>query len=96
MSAFRPQFAAILPVAMLVPDSPLVKWTYAGFFLIMFLMGLDPPDSFNGYLPDRPEKQVWYLVFFFVFTAFFVVYSIQAAREAAGRRERDEGEGGSG
>jgi hypothetical protein len=83
-SAFSPQFAAILPVAMLIPDFPHVKWAYAGLFLIMFLVGLTPLSDFTGYLPGRPEKQIWFLVFFFIFTLFPVAYSIQAERDSGG------------
>lgn len=79
-SAFGPQFAAILPVAMLVPDLPVWKWTYAGLFFLMFLAGLMfPPGSF-AYIPDRPEKQIWLLVFFFMFTLFPASYSIQGEK----------------
>lgn len=80
LSAFGPQFAAILPIAMLVPDSSLWKWTYAGLFFLMFLVGLTVPQDWFQYIDNRPEKQLWFLVFFFVFTLFPVLYSINTSR----------------
>jgi len=82
-SAFAPQFAAVLPMAMLIKDSPAIKWTYASVFLLMFLIGLQPIAAFHHYLPS-PLKERWFLVFFFIFTLFPVVYSIQAERVTGG------------
>lgn len=81
-SVFTAQFAAILPIAVLIKDIAFVKWAYAAFFLLMFLVGLDPLDAFEGYLLDAAAtKERWRLVFFFLFTLFPVAYSIMAQRE---------------
>jgi hypothetical protein len=79
-SAFAPQFAAILPMAMLIPDLAAIKWAYAASFLLMFLLGLQKIGPFEDYLPDNPIRERWLLVFFFIFTVFPVVYSIQTER----------------
>jgi hypothetical protein len=79
-SIFAPQFAAVLPMAMLIPDSAGIKWAYAAIFLLMFLLGLFPTSAFQGYTPEElsknSQKLIWFLVFFFLFTIFPVVYSI--------------------
>ena len=82
-SIFAPQFAAVLPMAMLIPDSAAgIKWAYAAIFLLMFLLGLFPTSAFQGYTPEElsnnSQKLIWFLVFFFLFTIFPVVYSIMS------------------
>jgi hypothetical protein len=79
-SAFVPQFAAVLPMAMLIRDSSAMKWTYASIFLFMFLLGLQTNELFHGYIKDSEIKERWFLVFFFIFTIFPVIYSIQTER----------------
>lgn len=79
-SAFGPQFAAVLPMAMLIKDEPSIKWAYAGAFLLMFLVGFQSFPAFHGYLEPSGSKDIWFLVFFFIFTLFPVIYSIQSER----------------
>jgi hypothetical protein len=79
-SAFAPQFAAILPMAMLIPDVAAIKWAYAAVFLFMFLLGLQNIGPFQDYLPDNRIRERWIIVFFFIFTLFPVIYSIQTER----------------
>jgi hypothetical protein len=79
-SAFAPQFAAVLPVAMLISDQAAVKWAYAGVFLFMFLLGLQPNSEFVAYLENSDVRKNWFLIFFFIFTLFPVIYSIQSER----------------
>src|SRR6266478_2653793 len=82
-SAFAPQFAAVLPMAMLIRDTPTVKWSYAAVFLLMFLLGLQPNDGFSDYLSNSEVRGRWFLIFFFIFTLFPVIYSIQSERTLA-------------
>jgi hypothetical protein len=79
-SIFAPQAAAVLPMAMLIKDSAFVKWGYAAVFLLMFLVGLHHMPAFQGYQQGTVNKSVWFIVFFFLFTLFPVVYSIQTER----------------
>jgi hypothetical protein len=79
-SVFAPQAAAVLPMAVLIKDSPALKWTYAAIFLLMFLLGLQDMPDFQGYLPDSQYKERWFLVFFFIFTLFPIIYSIETDR----------------
>src|SRR5881398_708339 len=37
-------------------------------------------DAFQGYLPNNPMKERWFLIFFFIFTFFPAIYSIQTER----------------
>ncbi len=81
-SVFAPQFAAVLPMAVLIRDSARVKWAYAVVFLLVFLVSLQPMPQFSGYRPDGfAQKQLWFLVFFFLFTLFPVIYSIMVDKE---------------
>jgi hypothetical protein len=78
-SAFAPQFAAVLPMAVLIKDTPGYKWGYAVGFLFMYLLGLQIGDAFLT-STDNQIKERWTLVFFFIFTLFPVIYSIQSER----------------
>jgi hypothetical protein len=78
-SAFAPQFAAVLPMAVLIKDTSGYKWGYAVGFLFMYLLGLQIGDAFLT-STDNEIKQRWTLVFFFIFTLFPVIYSIQSER----------------
>jgi hypothetical protein len=77
-SSFAPLFAAVLPVAMLIRDVPAAKWSYAGVFLFMFLIGLSPSSLFEGYLDHSEARERWFLIFFFILNLFPVIYSIQS------------------
>jgi hypothetical protein len=84
-SIFTAQFAAVVPMAVLIRDTPVIKWSYAAAFLLMFLLGLvQPLTAFHQYTPEElfknPDKLIWFLVFFFLFTLFPVVYSIMAEK----------------
>ena len=50
----------------------------------MFLLGLQKLTAFQEYTPEEvfqnPQKLIWFLVFFFLFTLFPVVYSIMAEK----------------
>jgi hypothetical protein len=76
-SAFTPQAAAVLPMAMLIKDAPSFKWTYAVVFVLMYLIGLQSFSPFVGYT-DEAAKRQWLIIFFFIFTLFPVIYSIFA------------------
>jgi hypothetical protein len=80
-SAFVPQFAAILPMAVLIRDIPAVKWGYAVVFLLMFLLGLQTDPTFQFLEKGEIVKEKWSIVFFFVFTLFPVIYSIQTEQK---------------
>jgi hypothetical protein len=79
-SAFVPQFAAVLPMAVLIRDTPAMKWVYAVVFLFMFLLGLGTDPNFQFLEKGEAVKERWSIVFFFVFTLFPVIYSIQTER----------------
>jgi hypothetical protein len=78
-SLFALQFAAILPIAMLIRDNK--KWMAfeAAFFFIMFLLGTlhKYMTAFHGYKWfSTCERERWYFVFFVVFIFFPAIYGI--------------------
>ena len=87
-SLFAPQFAALLPVAILVPDKKEWKWAYAFVFLFMFMVGFRAPFPLadkSKWAADRQLQQdVWFMLYFFLYTLFPVVYSILSSREQHG------------
>lgn len=89
-SMFAPQFAALLPIAMLIPDTPQWKLVHAGVFMLMFVFGLFLFPQFRfEYIPRDPKPflhTLWFVSFFFVFTCFPTAYSIFTEKSQASAR----------
>ncbi|MDB4913527.1 MAG: hypothetical protein JWM95_1171 [Gemmatimonadetes bacterium] len=81
-SLFALQFAALLPIAMLVPDTPFMKAVHAVVFIIMFFFGLVLFEHVHfAYQSDAhkpPSHQLWFVTFFLIFTCGPTFYSISA------------------